>query len=109
MEGLEPALEYGILARLRLYFRAMPPTLITVGIYWPAAALRLYAYFVGRTVFERSGQRIGRLGFEGKIGKGFGLIWGQGLLCLITLGIYIPWGYSKVLRWIAGNSYYERL
>ncbi len=84
-------------------------TLITVGIYWPAAALRLYAYFVGRTVFERSGQRIGRLGFEGKIGKGFGLIWGQGLLCLITVGIYIPWGYSKVLRWIAGNSYYERL
>jgi hypothetical protein len=82
-------------------------TIITVGIYWPAAFLRLYEYFAGQTVFEREGVEIGRLGFEGALGKGFGLLWGQTLLCIVTLGVYIPWGYSKMGRWIVANSYYK--
>lgn len=82
-------------------------TIITLGIYWPAATLKLYSYFAERTVIEREGREEGRLGFEGPIGKGFGLLWGQALLCIITLGIYIPWGYSKVGSWILENSYYE--
>ena len=79
---------------------------MTVGVYWPAAALRLYKYFAERTVFERDGAELGRLSFEGGIGKGFGLFWGQSLLCIVTLGFYIPWGGAKMWRWTLENSCY---
>jgi uncharacterized membrane protein YjgN (DUF898 family) len=82
-------------------------TIITVGIYWPAAVLKLYRYFVGKTVLVEGEAEKGRLGFEGAIGKGFGLMWGQTLLCIITIGFYIPWGYSKVAKWVLGSSYAE--
>lgn len=61
-------------------------TVITVGIYGPAAFLRLYQYFAGRTVLSDPSGEIGRLGFDGPIGRGFGLLWGQALLSLITAG-----------------------
>lgn len=83
-------------------------TAVTAGIYWPAAMLRLYRYFLGKTVVSVGEEEIGRLGFDGSIGKGFGLIWGQTLLSAITLGIYIPWAFSKVGRWVLGASWYER-
>jgi uncharacterized membrane protein YjgN (DUF898 family) len=82
-------------------------TVVTLGIYGPAAFLRLYRYFVGRTVIERDGREVGRLGFEGSIGRGFGLLWGQGLLALITAGVYLPWAYAKVGRWLLGATFHE--
>ena len=82
-------------------------TVITAGIYWPAAALKLYRYFAGKTVIQQEDKTVGRLGFEGSIKKGFGLIWGQALLSIITIGFYLPWAYPKVGRWIAASSYYE--
>jgi len=82
-------------------------TLVTLGIYSPAACLKIYGYFVERTALSRGGQEIGRLGFEGGIGKGFGLIWGQSLLSIITLGIYLPWAYAKIGAWIASTTYCE--
>jgi uncharacterized membrane protein YjgN (DUF898 family) len=82
-------------------------TLITLCIYWPAAFLKIYGFFVERTVLSRGDQEIGRLGFEGSIGKGFGLIWGQTLLSIITLGIYLPWAYAKIGAWIAATTCFE--
>ncbi len=84
-------------------------SIITLGIYWPAALLRIFGYFAERTVFTREGLIMGRLGFSGEIGKGFGLIWGQTLLSAITLGIYIPWATAKIGRWVASTTYYEEL
>jgi hypothetical protein len=80
-------------------------TVITIGIYWPAAYLRLFRYFTARTVLSRGDQEIGRLGFEAK--GGFGLLWGQALLSIITLGIYIPWACARVGRWISAGTYCE--
>ena len=82
-------------------------TVITAGIYWPAATVRLYRYFAGKTAFSRGEAEIGRLGFDGSIGKGFGLFWGQTLLCIITVGIYLPWGLAAMGRWLASGTYYE--
>jgi len=82
-------------------------TLVTLFIYWPAAFLKIYGFFVERTVLSRGEQEIGRLGFDGGIGKGFGLIWGQALLSIITLGIYLPWAYAKIGAWIAATTYCE--
>jgi len=83
-------------------------TVISMGIYGPAAVLRIYRYFAGRTVFSRGDVERGRLEFDGMLGKGFGLLWGQGLLCLITLGIYIPWAYARVGRWIMSATCIEQ-
>ena len=51
--------------------------------------------------------QIGRMGFEGSIKKGFGLLWGQALLSIITIGFYLPWAYPKVARWILESTYYD--
>lgn len=84
-------------------------TIVTLGIYWPSAALRLYGYFIERTVLIRNGSIIGRLGFEGRIKQGFGLIWGQALLTLVTLGFYFPWAFSRVAGWVAEGTFHENL
>jgi len=83
-------------------------TAITLGIYWPAAVLRLYRYVAAKTVLSKGDAEIGRLGFEGGMGKGFGLIWGQTLLSIITLGIYIPWACANVGRWLLGATFFEQ-
>jgi uncharacterized membrane protein YjgN (DUF898 family) len=83
-------------------------SLITVTVYWPAAYLRLYRYFIERTVLTRGEADIGRMGFEGDPRKGFGLIWGQTLLAIITLGVYAPWAYANIGRWLVGATFVER-
>ncbi len=82
-------------------------TAVTIGIYWPAATLKLFGYFAERTALSRENREIGRLGFDGRIGQGFLLIWGQTLLCIITLGIYIPWAYARIGKWMASTTYYR--
>lgn len=81
-------------------------TAITLGIYWPAAFLRIYKYFAERTVLESGDAELGRLYFEGKLGKGFLLLWGQCLLSIVTLGIYLPWAIAKTNGWLIGQSGY---
>lgn len=82
-------------------------TIITATVYWPAAVLRIYRYFARRTVLARDGSEFARLAFDGEISKGFGLLWGQALLSLITLGFYAPWAYSRVGRWLVGATSVE--
>ncbi|MGA2977903.1 MAG: DUF898 family protein [Spirochaetia bacterium] len=82
-------------------------TVITAGIYWPAALLRMARYFAAKTVFSKGDAEIGRLGFEGDIGRGFGLLWGQTLLSIITLGIYIPWATANIGRWLAAATIFD--
>jgi uncharacterized membrane protein YjgN (DUF898 family) len=38
------------------------------------------------------------------LGRGFLLMWGQGLLSLITAGIYYPWAMARVGRWVASHT-----
>jgi len=80
--------------------------IVTVTVYWPAAFLNLYRYFTARTVFTRGETEIGHLAFEGQ--KGFGLLWGQFALGVITLGVYLPWAYGNVGRWLVGATVIER-
>ncbi|MBW2149324.1 MAG: DUF898 family protein [Deltaproteobacteria bacterium] len=47
-----------------------------------------------------------RLVFKGTGGEFFGnylMIW---LLSIVTLGLYYPWGFCRILRWIANNTYF---
>ncbi len=83
-------------------------TIITAGIYYPAAIVKIYRYIVsGSNIYNSEGELVGNGGFEGTAGKGFLLLWGQGLLCIITIGIYSPWAMSKVSNWYLNNTYTE--
>jgi len=82
-------------------------TIITLGIYWPALYIKCYRYFAARTVLETAGKETARLGFEGRTGSGFGLLWGQALLSIITLGIYLPWAYANCMRYFINGTFIE--
>lgn len=83
-------------------------SIITLGIYYPAACVKIYRFVANACGI--SGERdavVGSFGFDGKTGRGFGLIWGQGLLTLITIGIYGPWAMSKVTNWFVNSTFIE--
>ena len=79
---------------------------ITLGIYSPVASLRLYKYFAERTV-ARKESIVKKFGYELAAGDDFLFIWGQILLCIITLGIYFPWAYCKISNYILCKTYVE--
>ena len=81
-------------------------TAITFGLYYPLALLRLYKYFIERTV-ALSAENKKRFGFDADYLNDFLFLWGQILLTIITLGIYYPWALSKVGSRILGKTYLE--
>jgi uncharacterized membrane protein YjgN (DUF898 family) len=80
---------------------------VTLGILWPVAVVNIVRYFAGKTVIRKNGTEAGRLGFDGTRGKGFTLLWGQTLLTIITLGIYLPWAYANCARFFVNGTYFE--
>jgi uncharacterized membrane protein YjgN (DUF898 family) len=89
-----------ILAQMLLLF-------VTLFICWPLACINIYRYFAGKTSALSNDKKIGKFGFEGKNGEGFLLFWGQALLSILTLGVYIPWAMKKMGNWMLKNTYYE--
>lgn len=77
---------------------------ITLGIYYPMAAIKLYGYFVNRTV-AKSGDIERKFGYSGDNLKDFLFIWGQILITVVTLGIYYPWMLSKVGKLFIRRTY----
>ena len=81
-------------------------TVITLGIYYPLAYLRLYQYFINRTI-AKSENSIINFGFDiENAGKDLLFIWGQILLILITFTIYYPWAISKIGVRFVNRTYY---
>ncbi len=83
-------------------------SVITVGIYYPYAGLRLYKYFMGKTFAVSESSRKG-FGYDLEAGKDFLFLWGQLLLTLITLGIYYPWACCKITDRILSKTYTEQI
>ena len=83
-------------------------SVITIGIYYPYAGLRLYKYFMERTVAVSESIKKG-FGYELEAGPDFLFLWGQLLLTIITLGIYYPWAYCKISERILSKTYTEQL
>jgi len=79
---------------------------ITIGIYFPMAMIKLYKYFAERTVAQ-SGEIKRKFGFETDNLHDFLFIWGQMLLTLITTGIYYPWAINKIGKRILNRTYLE--
>lgn len=79
---------------------------ITLGIYAPFAFVRLYAYFIHRTVAQ-SDEATRSFGFEPDPFNDFLFLWGQILLTIVTLGVYYPWMICKVSSRFLGRTYLE--
>ena len=83
-------------------------SVVTLGIYLPLATVKLYKYFVERTV-ARSDESNKQFGYDIEPKDDFLFIWGQTLLTIITLGIYYPWAFCKVLDRVVGKTYVEEV
>ena len=82
-------------------------SVITLGIYLPAAYIKVYRYLAGHAEVRVERKAEAGFGFRGQTGRGFGLLWGQLLLSAITLGVYAPWALAKVGRYFLSNTYVE--
>jgi len=83
-------------------------SVITVGIYYPYAGLRLYKYFMERTVAVSENSKKG-FGYDLEAGSDFQFLWGQLLLTIITLGIYYPWACCNISSRILGKTFTEEI
>lgn len=81
-------------------------SVITLGIYFPMAMIKLYAYFTEKTIAQ-SGEVKRKFGFETDNINDFLFLWGQILLTIITLGIYYPWAICKIGTRILSRTYLE--
>lgn len=48
-----------------------------------------------------------RFHYTGKWSELFAVSFVQGLLILITIGIYYPWAYCNIRKWVLGHTYAE--
>lgn len=83
-------------------------SMITFGIYHPLAIVKIYKYFVDRTKSDNLKRKQLTFGYDIEPADDFLFIWGQILLSIITLGIYVPWAYAKVGKRILGKTYMEK-
>ncbi len=79
-------------------------SIITLGIYFPMALIKLYEYFVSKTVAKSDEIKKG-FGFDKDNLKDFLFFWGQILLTIITLGIYYPWLICNVGKRLINKTY----
>jgi len=79
-------------------------SIITLGIYSPLGSLRLYKYFLEKTV-GRNEHLSKKFGYDLAAGDDFLFVWGQVLLSIITIGIYFPWAYCKISNYILSKTY----
>ncbi|WP_320051641.1 DUF898 family protein [uncultured Acetobacteroides sp.] len=82
-------------------------TVITVGIYFPLFYLKIYKYVLSHTSCENAaGDRVA-LDYDLEQGGDFMLIWGQLLLTIVTLGIYLPWAYTRITERVFSKTSLE--
>ena len=78
--------------------------ILTLGIYFPMAMIRLYKYFADRTVATSEERKL-QFGYDADQLNDFLFLWGQTLLTILTLGIYYPWAMCKTWNRILSRTY----
>ncbi len=84
-------------------------TIITIGIYAPAAFAKLYRYFINRTVISQNGTNVYSLKADVDSWKFWKVTWVQLLLTIITLGIYGAWALCKVVGLYVNTTSIEKV
>jgi uncharacterized membrane protein YjgN (DUF898 family) len=78
---------------------------ITFGIYFPMAYLRLYRYFVEHTKSNVVDGRQISMGYDGDQVSDFLFIWGQIILTIVTLGVYYPWAFCRMANRVFSQTF----
>ncbi len=78
--------------------------IITLGVYFPMMYLKVYKYFAERTIVAKD-ESYRTLGYDLEAGEDFVFIWRQALLCIVTLGLYVPWAFSKIGKRILSKTF----
>ena len=81
-------------------------TVVTLGLYYPMALLRVWRYYADRLVLGRE-EIEGRFGFLVRPWSNYRFVLGQLLLSVVTLGLYYPWAYVRVASLLIGRTYVE--
>ena len=81
-------------------------TVITLGLYAPAASLKLWRYFA-QSVVVGTDKVEGRFGMDLSIWRDWLYVLGQMLLLIVTLGVYMPWYYTKLYNRFIPRLYVE--
>ncbi|MBP3332063.1 MAG: DUF898 family protein [Tidjanibacter sp.] len=81
-------------------------SLITIGLYAPAASLKIWRYFT-QSLVVGTDKIEGRFGMELHMWRDWLYFLGQMLLLIITLGLYLPWYYKKVYGRFFARIYVE--
>ncbi|MFO0636207.1 MAG: DUF898 family protein [Nannocystaceae bacterium] len=79
-------------------------TMITLYIYMPWFLCKLRKVIYSRLAILENEQPVGNLDFDGKGGQLFVTLLVGGLLCAITLYIYMPWFQVKMTKFWAENT-----
>lgn len=79
---------------------------VTLGLYVPAAMLRMMRYVANHTIVEGDqASKPLRFGMSLRMWRDWGYLWVQTLLLLVTFGIYMPWYYAKVMSRFTSRLY----
>lgn len=79
--------------------------IITAGFYFPMAFIRLYRYFAEHTRSNIVDGKQITLGYDGDQVTDFLYIWKQILLTIITLGIYYPWAFCRIVTRVLNQTF----
>ncbi len=83
--------------------------IITFGLYYPMALLKLYHYFIHKTKSNVVDNQQIQFGYDLAPKEDYLYLLGQGLLTLITLGIYYPWAFANIGKRILDKTYMEKV
>ena len=83
-------------------------SLVTLYIYFPLATVRLYKYFMERTVAEGTERKL-HFGYDIDQKGDFLAIWKEILLSIITLGLYYPWAICNINKRVLGKTFTETI
>lgn len=84
-------------------------SIITFGLYYPMALLKLYHYFIHKTKSNVVDNQQIQFGYDLAPKEDYLYLLGQGLLTLITLGFYYPWAFANIGKRILDKTYMEKV
>jgi len=100
------SLETDFWPTFRFLLKQVGLTMITFGLFTPAAITNAYKYMIKHVVIT-NGYRVISLKNELDTTSSWGYLFGQYLLTYITAGIYTPWAIVRTLRWFLESTDFE--
>lgn len=82
-------------------------SIITFGLYAPMAELRIFRYVAEHTYLVGPDSES-RYGVTIRAWRDWGWLWLQLLLLLVTLGVYMPWYYTKIVNRFGSRLFIEQ-